>query len=117
MRPLLIGGAAAALGLAGAATAAPPAPSAPGAVVAPARLSVDTPLIQLIEDPRTEPVISRRFPGMIERFKENPESLQIFGGSSIRDMVADPHVRGLTPAIVEKIDAELAAAQAAPAPT
>jgi hypothetical protein len=99
---LLLGLYAAAL-LAGAAFAAEP----------PARLSADSTLMELAQNPVTASVLNKRMPGLVERLLENEEVATIFGGSTLRNLVVDPHFKGLTPAIVDKIDLELAAAQAA----
>ena len=50
----------------------------------------------------------RRANGIIEG---DPELAERFGGISLSGLQQDPHVRGMTPAALEKIGAELAAAQ------
>jgi hypothetical protein len=110
----------AALALLAAAPAAAPAAAQPAAqpastARAPARLSVDTPIRDLIADPRTRAVLVKTMPGFVERMEAEPEVAQMFGGVSIADMVADPHVKGLTPEVLAKLDALLAKAQT-PAP-
>jgi hypothetical protein len=79
----------------------------------PLRLSADSTLMELAQNEATAAVLKRRMPGMVERLLENEEVATIFGGSTLRNLVVDPHFKGLTPAIVEKIDVELSAAQAA----
>lgn len=96
----------AAAAMAGAAYAAQPAP----------RLSAESTLMELAQNEATAAVLKKRMPGLVERLMENEESAQIFGGAKFRDLVTDPHFRGLTPEIVEKIDREFAAAQAVAAP-
>jgi hypothetical protein len=91
--------------------AAPPAPAGATTAKASARLTIDSPLRDLIGDPRTRAVIAKRMPGFAERMEAEPEVAQIFGGSSLSDMAVDPHVKGMTPEALAKIGAELAEAQ------
>ena len=90
---------------------AQPAPAAPPAAPAPALLTVDSTLKELILNPRTRPVIVRDMPGVVERMESEPEVEQMFGGVRLSDLPADPHVKGMTPEALAKIGAQLAEAQ------
>ncbi len=108
MRTILI-----ALALAAAAPAC--AQSAPPAqpIAAPARLSIDSTLDALAADPRTAAVLRRSMPGFLERMEESQDLHATFAGITLRQLSEDPHVRGMTPEVLQKLDALLAAAQAA----
>jgi hypothetical protein len=89
------------------------AQSAAPATVAPTAptLTVDSPLRDLVLDPRTRPVIEKHMPGFPDRIETDPELAERFGGVSLSGLQLDPHVRGMTPAALAKIGAELAEAQ------
>lgn len=95
-----------ALVLTGAApTAVLAAPPPPPAAAAHGKLGLDTPLSELMADPRTRKVMDRRLPGL----KDNPHYAMI-EGMSLREIA--PMSEGkLTPEVLAKIDAELQAAQ------
>ncbi len=76
-------------------------------------LTVDSPLHELIGDRRTRAVIVKHMPCLAERMESEPEVAQIFGGVSLTDMLADPHVKGLTPEVLAKLNAEFVQAQKA----
>lgn len=106
----------AALFAAAPALALPPAPSHDGqaaAVRTSAVLTVDSPLRDLVLNPATRPVIEKHMPGFPERIEGDPELAERFGGVSLSGLQQDPHVRGMTPAALQVIGAELAAAQRA----
>lgn len=86
-------------------------PPAPGHVATPAVLTVDSPLRDLVLNPQTRPVIEKHMPGFPERIEGDPELAERFGGISLSGLQQDPHVRGMTPAALATIGAELAAAQ------
>ena len=96
---------------------AQPAPAAPPtAAKAPPRYTLDTPIHELMEDPRTLAFLDKHFPGMSERMRD-PEVGTLFAGVSIRGLSIDPdHGRALTPAVMEKLAVALEKAQAEPAP-
>lgn len=96
-----------------AATPALALPPSPTLAPAPAILTVDSTLRDLVLNPATRPVIERHMPGFPERIEGDPELAERFGGVSLSDLQLDPHARGMTPAVLEKIGAELAAAQRA----
>lgn len=98
----------AALFAAAPALALPPSPSL---AATPAILTVDSTLRDLVLNPQTRPVIEKHMPGFPERIEGDPELAERFGGISLSGLQQDPHVRGMTPAVLEKIGAELAAAQ------
>jgi hypothetical protein len=96
------------------ALALPPAPShdgPPAAVLARAVLTVDSPLRDLVLNPATRPVIERHMPGFAGKLESDPELAAQFGGISLSGLQQDPHVRGMTPAALAVIGAELAEAQ------
>jgi hypothetical protein len=76
-----------------------------------ASLTVDSPLRDLVLDPRTRPVIEKHMPGFADRIETDPELAERFGGISLSGLQLDPHARGMTPAILARIGAELAEAQ------
>jgi hypothetical protein len=86
-------------------------PPAPEHQAIPAMLTVDSPLRDLVLNPATRPVIEKHMPGFPERIEGDPELAERYGGVSLSGLQLDPHVRGMTPAALEKIGAELAAAQ------
>jgi hypothetical protein len=95
-------------------------PTAPPAIVpqpTSGRLSIDSTFIQLAEDPRTAAVMKKRMPGMVERLMEDEQVRAMMGGITVREMSIDQdHGKALTPQVLAMLDAEFAAAQAAPAP-
>jgi hypothetical protein len=90
---------------------ATPAPAATVAGTGAGTLTVDSPLRDLVLDPRTRPVIEKHMPGFPDRIETDPELAERFGGISLSGLQLDPHVRGMTPAALAKIAAELARAQ------
>jgi hypothetical protein len=110
LKPLIV---IAGLALASAAPAfaEPAADASTAAAKAAGPLTVDSPLHDLVSDPRTRPVIARRMPGFIERFETDPELQQMFGDISPSGLQHDPHARGMTPEALAKLAAELAEAQ------
>jgi hypothetical protein len=94
---------------AGGTVAAAPAGAPP--VAAPAILGMDTPVKDLLADERTGPVIERLFPQMVKRLSNEPQVFLMMGDMSFNDMAKNKHVHGLTPEVMEKVRAELDAAQ------
>jgi hypothetical protein len=90
---------------------ATPAPVAAVAGTGAGALTVDSPLRDLVLDPRTRPVIEKHMPGFPDRIETDPELAERFGGISLSGLQLDPHARGVTPAALAKIAAELAEAQ------
>jgi len=93
-------------------------PAAPPAA-APARphpkYTLDTPIHELMEDPRTLAFLDEHLPGLSERMRD-PEVGTLFAGVSIQGLSIDPdHGRALTPAVMARLAAALEAAQAEPA--
>jgi hypothetical protein len=74
-------------------------------------LSIDTPILELLENPRTRPVIERHLPQLAKRMQEDSFAAELLGASSPRELAIDPHVRGITEATLKTIQADLAAAQ------
>lgn len=95
------------------ATAAPAFAADPSGAAASAKLiTVDTPLRDVLADPRTRAVIVKHMPGFAERMEAEPEVMQIFGDSSLDEFSKDPHSRGvITSAILAKFQEWLAEAQ------
>ena len=80
------------------------------------KYTLDTPIHELMEDPRTLAFLDKHFPGLSERMRD-PEVGTIFAGVSIQGLSIDPdHGRALTPAVMAKLAVALEAAQAEPAP-
>jgi hypothetical protein len=77
-------------------------------------LSIDTPILELLEDPRTRPVIERHLPQLAKRMLEDSSAAELLGSSSPRELSIDPHVRGITAAMLKAIQADLTAAQKDP---
>lgn len=112
-----------ALVLAAAALAAGPAaaqkPTGKAAAAAPTakalRYSLDTPIHELMEDPKMLAWLDRHFPGLSERMSD-PEVGTLFAGVSIQGLSIDPdHGRALTPEVMAKLKASIEKAQAEPA--
>ncbi|MFZ5719376.1 MAG: hypothetical protein ACOY5Y_07915 [Pseudomonadota bacterium] len=97
----------AALALTGAAHAADPAKPT---------YTLDTPIHELMEDPRTLAFLDKHFPGLSERMRD-PEIGTMFAGVSIQGLSIDPdHGRALTPEVMAKLAKSLEEAQAQPLP-
>ena len=119
MRSFILAGAVLALA-AGAALAEPKAEPKTAAAAAPAKThakyTLETPILELMDDPRTLAFLDKHMPGLSERMRD-PEVATIFANSSIDDMSKDPdHGRMLTPAVMAKLAVALEQAQAEPAP-
>ncbi|MGH8186207.1 MAG: hypothetical protein ACREUC_06565 [Steroidobacteraceae bacterium] len=76
-----------------------------------AALGIDTPTLELLENPRTRPVIEKHLPQLAKRMLEDSFAAELLGSSSPRELSIDPHVRGITDAMLKAIQADLAAAQ------
>jgi hypothetical protein len=77
--------------------------------------TLETPILTLMEDPRTLKFLDDHLPGLSERMRD-PEVAQLFGDSSLADMSKDAdHGRMLTPEVMAKLAGLLAEAQAEPA--
>ena len=102
---------------------APAAKASPGGPTGPkpaapttAKYTLDTPIHELMEDPRTLAFLDRHFPGLSERMRD-PEVGTLFAGVSIQGLSIDPdHGRALTPEVMAKLAVALEKAQAEPAP-
>lgn len=80
------------------------------------RYTLDTPIHELMEDPRTLAFLDRHFPGLSERMRD-PEIGAMFAGVSIYGLSIDPdHGRALTPEVMAKLAKALEEAQAEPSP-
>jgi hypothetical protein len=77
-------------------------------------LSIDTPILELLENARTRAVIERHLPQLAKRMLEDSFAAELLGGSSPRELAVDPHVRGVTEEKLHAIQADLAAAQKDP---
>jgi hypothetical protein len=122
MRTLVLALAAAALcGGPAFAQHAPPAKASPAgpaatrpAAPAQAKYTLETPIHELMEDPRMLAWLDKHFPGLSERMSD-PEVGTLFAGVSIQGLSIDPdHGRALTPEVMAKLAASLEKAQAAP---
>jgi hypothetical protein len=74
-------------------------------------LSIDTPVLQLIADPTTKPMLEKHLPKLVKRLAEDQEAMSLLGSSSPRELAADPHVRGITDEVLKALQADLLAAQ------
>ena len=74
-------------------------------------LTIDTPVQQLLADPRTKPVVEKHLPNLAQRLAQDVDAADFLGPSSPRELAADRHVRGITPAILDALQADLLAAQ------
>jgi hypothetical protein len=75
------------------------------------QLTIDTPVMQLIANPSTKPVLEKHLPKLVMRLSEDQEAVNFLGSSSPRELAADPHVRGITDEILKALQADLLAAQ------
>ena len=85
------------------------APDARDAQSAP--LTIDSPILDLLEDPRTKPVVERHLPKLSARLLEDSSAAELLGGSSPRELSVDSHVRGITEGILQRLQSDLLAAQ------
>lgn len=74
-------------------------------------LGIDTPILELLENPRTRLVIEKHLPQLAKRMLEDSFAAELLGTSSPRELAIDPHVRGITDAMLKAIQADLVAAQ------
>jgi hypothetical protein len=74
-------------------------------------LTIDTPVIQLLANPQTRPVVEKRLPQLAKRLLEDQQAVTFLGSSSPRELAADPHVRGITDELLKALQADLLAAQ------
>jgi len=98
--------------LAAAVLAAGPAPAQ-----APAKpkYTLETPIHDLMEDPKMLAWLDKHFPGLSERMQD-PEVGTIFAGVSIHGLSIDPdHGRALTPEVMARLKASIEKAQEEPA--
>lgn len=75
------------------------------------QLTIDTPVMQLLANSQTKPVVERHLPQLAKRLVEDQETAAFVGNSSPRELAADPHVRGITDEILKALQADLFAAQ------
>lgn len=101
--------------VAGPALAQVPAAARPAPAAAKPKYTLDTPIHDLMEDPKMLAWLDKHFPGMSERMSD-PEVGTIFAGVSIQGLSIDPdHGRALTPAVMARLKASLEKAQEEPA--
>jgi hypothetical protein len=74
-------------------------------------LTIDTPVMQLLANPQTRPVVEKRLPQLAKRLLADQEAAAFLGSSSPRELAADSHVRGITEEILKALQADLLAAQ------
>jgi hypothetical protein len=74
-------------------------------------LTIDTPVMQLLANPQTRPVVEKRLPQLAKRLLDDQEAAAFLGSSSPRELAADSHVRGITEEILKALQADLLAAQ------
>lgn len=77
----------------------------------PSKYTLETPIHDLMEDPKMLAWLDRHFPGLSERMQD-PEVGTMFAGVSIYGLSIDPdHGRALTPEVMAKLKASLEKAQ------
>ena len=81
------------------------------ALAAEPQLTIDTPVMQLLANPSTKPVLEKHLPKLAKRLLEDQEAAAFLGSSSPRELAADPHVRGITDEMLKALQADLLAAQ------
>ena len=82
----------------------------------PPKYTLETPIHDLMEDPKMLAWLDKTFPGMSERMRD-PEVGTLFAGVSIYGLSIDPdHGRALTPEVMAKLKVSLEKAQEEPAP-
>jgi hypothetical protein len=59
-------------------------------------LSIDTPILKLLADPRTKLLIEKHLPALAKRLGEEDQDADLIGNSSPRELSADAHLRGIT---------------------
>ncbi len=74
-------------------------------------LSIDTPILKLLADGRTKPLIEKHLPTLVKRLSEDQDAADLLGSSSPRELAADPHVRGITEEKLQALQADLDAVQ------
>lgn len=74
-------------------------------------LTIDTPVMQLLGTPSTKPVLEQHLPKLVKRLDEDQEAASFLGSSSLRELAADPHIRGITDETLKALQADLLAAQ------
>jgi hypothetical protein len=82
-----------------------------GVVAIEPRLTIDTPVLQLIANPSAKAVLEKHLPKLVQRLSDDQEAASFLGNSSPRELSADPHVRGITDEILKALQADLLAAQ------
>ena len=81
------------------------------------KYTLETPIHDLMEDPKMLAWLDRHFPGLSERMSD-PEVGTLFAGVSIQGLSIDPdHGRALTPEVMAKLKVSLEKAQETPTGT
>lgn len=81
------------------------------------KYTLETPIHELMEDPRMLAWLDKHFPGLSERMRD-PEVGTLFAGVSIYGLSIDPdHGRALTPEVMAKLKVSMEKAQEAAAAT
>ena len=89
----------------------------PASAQAPAKpkYTLETPIHDLMEDPKMLAWLDKHFPGLSERMQD-PEVGTLFAGVSIYGLSIDPdHGRALTPEVMAKLKASIEKEQEEPA--
>lgn len=74
-------------------------------------LTIDTPIVELLLDATTRPLVEKHLPKLAERLLSDADALELLGASSPRELAIDPHVRGITDEKLKQLQADLDAAQ------
>ena len=91
-------------------------PARPAAAAPKPKYTPETPIHELMEDPKMLAWLDKHFPGLSERMRD-PEVGTLFAGVSIYGLSIDPdHGRALTPEVMKKLAAALEKAQEDPLP-
>ena len=74
-------------------------------------LSIDTPILELLLNATTRPVVEKHLPRLAERLLNDASAAELLGASSPRELALDPHVRGITDEKLKQLQAGFEATQ------
>jgi hypothetical protein len=74
-------------------------------------MSIDTPILELLLNATTRPVVEKHLPRLAERLLNDASAAELLGASSPRELALDPHVRGITDEMLKQLQVDLDAAQ------
>jgi hypothetical protein len=97
-------------------TVRPAQSAAPSGAAAQDLLTIDTPILDLLGDPRTRPVVEKHLPRLAQRLLEDEDAAVLLGSSTPKELAIDPHVRGITDELLARLQSDLVAAQVSSRP-